>query len=312
MRAGLLFLGLLVGLALGPAPASACLVDPDAACTTRSGEYRIRVPDGPGPHPAVVYLYGSLGESAQKIAQQGFVQAFVERGYAVIVPEALQLQYRNGVGTGWHLRHEGGRKQRDDAAFVREVLEDAAVEHGVDRRRVMIAGMSRGGFLAWEIACHDPGLALAYAPVAAGYLGDMPDRCEGPVRMLHTHGRTDTVVPLNPEAAWRSGGTSMMPLDAALERLAATSGCIGRKQPERFREYDRTSWQDCVQSSSIDLFLHNGGHSIPLSWYSSIVDWFETGTLPTTPRVVSGGGTAVFRSVGERSGTRFKKVAPSD
>ena len=165
----------------------------EGACKTKNGHYRIRTPDGPGPHPAVVYLYGSLGNSAEKLAHDGFVQAFVERGYDVIVPAALDVRYRSGLGSGWFLRNERGAKKRDDTKFVEEVLNNAQVSHGIDRRRVMIVGMSRGGFLTWEIACHKPDLAQAYAPVAAGYLGKMPKRCARGVRLLHTHGRGDKI-----------------------------------------------------------------------------------------------------------------------
>ncbi len=107
-------------MAATPEPASAnCDVGGQAVpCETKNGHYRIRKPDGPGPHPAVVYLYGSLGNSAEKLSHEGFVQAFVERGYAVIVPAALNLRYADGLGSGWHLRHEKGRRKRDDAKFV--------------------------------------------------------------------------------------------------------------------------------------------------------------------------------------------------
>ena len=307
MRIGLVAFSIVITLALAPSSALArCMIGgEEAPCKTDNGHYRIRVPAGAGPHPAVVYLYGSLGNSAEKLSHKGFVQAFVERGYAVIVPAALDLQYASGVGSGWHLRNERGRKQRNDAQFVREVLVDAEIQHRIDRRRVLIAGMSRGGFLAWEIACHDPTLAAAYAPVAAGYLGKMPNRCAGPVRLLHTHGRSDQVVPLAENARWRSGGARMRPLDDALATIATTSGCIEPGRPARFREYDRVSWQGCVDGASVDLLLHNGGHTIPLSWYSSVVDWFEG---PRRQQPTIGGGTATFRSAGQRSGGRFKKA----
>lgn len=270
--------GIMVGTASGSAWAASCdLGVHDGACATQNGYYRIRKPSGAGPWPAVVYLYGSLGNSARQIRDEGFVQAFVDRGYAVIVPVALDLRYADGTGSGWALKNELGRKQRDDAAFVAEVLDDAEVRHRIDRGRVLITGMSRGGFLTWDIACHRPGLAAAYAPVAGGYLGRMPARCAGPARLLHTHGRTDEIVPLAEAKAWRSGGARMEPLGAALAALARTDGCIEARQPQKFLDYDRTSWGDCGPGGSVDLLLHNGGHIVPLSWYSAVIDWFEGG-----------------------------------
>lgn len=295
----------------GPALAASCDIGVhDGACATKSGFYRIRKPDGPGPFPAVVYLYGSLGNSAQQIANEGFVQAFVDRGYAVIVPVALDLRYVDGTGSGWALKNEGGRKPRDDTAFVAEVLDDAQVRHRIDRGRVLITGMSRGGFLAWDIACHAPGLAAAYAPVAAGYLGRMPSRCAGPARLLHTHGRADEIVPLDEGKRWSSGGARMEPLGSALATLASTDGCIAAKAPERFLDYDRTSWSDCGPGGSVDLLLHGGGHIVPLSWYSAVIDWFE-GAVSPARAPVRAAGTPRFVGTGEGApaerNSRFKK-----
>lgn len=277
-------------------------------CSTKNGHYRIRLPDGAGPHPAVVYLYGSLGNSAELMGNDGFLQAFVDRGYAVIVPAALDLRYKDGHGSGWYLHNEKGRKERDDTAFVEEVLRDAEVRHRIDRRRVLITGMSRGGFLTWDIACHNPSLAKAYAPVGAGYLGKMPRRCKSGVRLLHTHGQADKIVPINPKKPWVSGGARMEPLDNTLVTMAMTSGCNPAGKTERFREYDRTRWSGCTYGASVDKLVHKGGHTIPLSWYSTVIDWFEDGRRSRPVTTSSGGGTARFKSVGSGTGGRFKKV----
>ena len=299
----------LLALAFSERPALAdCDIGGRAVpCAIKNGHYRIRTPEGPGPHPAVVYLYGSLGNSAEKLSHDGFVRAFVDRGYAVIVPAALDLRYADGLGSGWHLRHEKGRKKRDDAKFISDVVRDAEIRHRIDRKRLLIAGMSRGGFLAWEIACHNPTLASAYAPIAAGYLGPMPKRCARPVRLLHTHGRADEVVPLQKNHRWSSGGAVMRPLGEALDKVARTSGCVNRGDQESFRDYDRTTWQGCPRGTSVDLLLHNGGHTIPLSWYSTVIDWFEGESA--NPQVGQGGATPRFKRAGSgNAGGRFKRV----
>ena len=309
MRILIFMLVLFTSGALAPRPALAdCDIGGRAVpCAIKDGHYRIRTPEGPGPHPAVVYLYGSLGNSAEKLRHEGFVQAFVERGYAVVVPAALDLRYANGLGSGWFLRHEKGRKRRDDAKFVADVIRDAEIRHRIDRKRILIAGMSRGGFLAWEIACHNPLLAQAYAPVAAGYLGPMPKRCARPVRLLHTHGTADAVVPLEKTHRWSSGGAVMRPLREALDRVARTGGCTSAGRPERFREYERTRWQGCPHGASVDLLMHQGGHTIPLSWYSTVIDWFEGG-LDQAPQASQGGARPRFKGVGSGTGNRFKRV----
>lgn len=310
---------LMTGVLLAGAPARAeCDIGGLAVpCDTRNGEYRIRKPAGTGPFPTVIYLYGSLGNSKQKINETGFVQAFVERGYAVIVPAALNLRYQDGLGSGWHLRHERGRKQRNEVEFIREVIRDAEITHNIDRNRILIAGMSRGAFLAWEIACHDPGLAAAYAPIAGGYLGPMPNRCARPVRLLHTHGRADQIVPINPDSSDRSGGARYNPVSETVAKMARSSGCIEAGRPTKFREYERVSWKSCGLGGSVDLLLHDGAHTIPYSWYSVIVDWFEgEREAPVTAGGTTGGAQPKFRRAGQGFGTnsngtsRFKRVKP--
>lgn len=292
----------------GRAHAAGCDISTyEGACATKNGYYRIRTPGGAGPWPAVVYLYGSLGNSARQIGNEGFVQAFIDRGYAVIVPVALDLRYVDGTGSGWALKNERTRAQRDEMAFVAEVLDDAQVRHRIKRDRVLITGMSRGGFLAWEIACHAPGLAAAYAPVAAGYLGRLGARCAGPARLLHTHGRTDEVVPLEPGESWQSGGARMAPMGEALATLARTGGCISAGTPERFLDYERMRWEGCGPGASVDLLLHGGGHIVPLSWYSAVIDWFEGGGKPA-PAVRTIGSPRFVGADGDRGG-RFRKPA---
>lgn len=274
-------------------------------CEVSSGHYRIRLPEGAGPHPAVLYLYGSGGRSGRLTGSEGFVNAFTDRGYAVIVPAALTVRYRDGShDSGWSLRNTGTRK-RDELAFLTDVLNDAVARFRVDRSRILMAGMSNGGFLTWEIACRAPGFAAAYAPVAASRMGDVP-RCAAPVRLLHTHGRSDEVVRIDGEL-WRTGGRTMYPpLTDLLDAFAGNSGCL-RSETSRDGGFERTNWSDCAPGGSLSLLMHEGGHTIPFAWYSAVIDWFEGRRPAAAPSPRSPGPT--FRSVGERSG-RFKRATP--
>lgn len=291
-----------------PAAASCGKADARAPCRIPEGEYRIVLPDRDPPYPTVLYLYGSLGNSGRLVNARFFVESFTRRGYALIIPIALNLRYRSGPGSGWFLRNSKARKDRDDIAFVRAVLEDARIHHGIDRNRVLIAGMSNGGFLAWEIACHAPDTAAAYAPVAAGYLGDMPRKCVKPVRLLHTHGRKDKVVTLDESGDRISGGARIMALDDSLDALAHSNRCVKPGEARKVLDYTRTRWEGCPSGASLELLLHEGGHTIPRSWFGYVLDWFE-GPGEVSPAL--GGGTAMFRKNDEDSG-RFRDSTRPD
>lgn len=287
----------LVGFAMGPNTAAACGTgDGKELCETKSGHYRILLPKGNAPYPTVLYLYGSRGQSGDLASANSFLQFFVARGYAVVVPAALDVFYNDpkfnfrGEESGWHLRNIPIRDKRDEAAFLTEVLNDAAIRHGVDRKRVLMAGQSRGASLTWEIACHAPNIARAYAPHAGLYFGDMPKSCARPVRILHTHGRADDIVPLTPSKRTEFN----TPIEESLSKIGTVAGCTHAGTKKQYKDYERTTWWGCQAGSSVELMLHNGGHNPPLSWYPTVIDWFEQGG----PVVADGisGGTARFTS----------------
>jgi len=248
----------------------------DKPCTVRDGVYRALVPKGDGPFPAMVYLYGSGGQSVEIANHPLLIASVVNRGYALIVPAALDMQYQKDVwDTGWGLRNEPG-KRRDEADFVRQVIEDAAQRFELDRERILLVGQSRGAFLIWEITCHAPDTAAAYAVHAGGYLGALPESCVRPVRFLDSHGLSDPIVPFaGPPVV--SGGVTMAGIGESLDLLARTNRCKNPepKEAQLMSGMARQSWEGCAAGSSLDLVLHAGGHSMPPEWFGAVLDWFE-------------------------------------
>jgi polyhydroxybutyrate depolymerase len=273
-----LILGLTLTLGLViPARAAPCdSTGFDKPCPVREGVYRTLIPEGDGPFPVMVYLYGSGGQSVTIANHPLFIASVVERGYALIVPAALNMEYRRGVyNSGWSLRHEPGDK-RDDVLFINRVIEDAGRRFPIDRGRVVLVGQSRGAFLVWEIACHKPETAAAYAAHAGGYLGKLPEKCARPVRFLDSHGLADPIVPFA-GAPVVSGGVTMATPKRSLDLLAKTNHC---RNPEAEAAgltlgMQRTRWTGCARGSSLDLLLHEGGHTMPAKWFRAVLDWFE-------------------------------------
>lgn len=273
-------------------------------CRVTGGIYRVLAPEGKGPFPVLVYLYGSGGHSVSITEHPLFQQTIVERGYLLVVPGARDLTYVGGVrDTGWSLRHEA-RRARDEIAFLRRVMADVARRFPVDRDRILIAGQSRGGFLAWEIACYAPELGSAFAAHGGGYLGPLPQRCHKPVRLLDTHGLTDTVVPMGGRAKF-SGGADLPALADSLALIARTDECRGsglKSKGTEFYGFDRHSWTGCRADSNLDLMLHTGGHGVPLIWFRAILDWFEE-----TPEVAAAPKLVTRTLGGSRPEGRFKR-----
>lgn len=280
----------------------------DAPCKVREGSYRALVPQGYGPHPAVVYLYGSLGRSDRITRSRVFRRNVVRRGYALIAPNALDVSYQGGVrGTGWG--RQGRRNHpRDDLAFLRRVLRDAEARFNIDPDRLIFAGQSDGGFFIWEIACLRPEMAAAYAIHGASYGGPVPERCRAPVRFLQSHGRRDRIVPFSGPMMQ---GPQQVAADvgAAMRMMARTNRCGRDLERERLRGFDRRRWTDCAPGAKLDRLSHEGGHSWPAAWLSAVLDWFEERRLPPAEAVTRrvGDETGLFRKP-EGSSTRFKRV----
>jgi polyhydroxybutyrate depolymerase len=269
---------LLVSLWLAPpfvrAQAGGCGT-PEGECPTALGFYRLALPSGEGgPVPAVVFLHGWGGASAGVMKNAAMLATLSARGYALIAPEGSRTS-ETREQKNWAVR-DGRTYARDDLAFLAGVLDDAAT-HGVDRDRILLAGFSRGASMVWDVACHAPGMARAYAPVAGAFWEPLPEGCEGPVDLFHTHGWTDRVVPIEGRAV--AGGT-LTQGDAflSLRVLRETLGCNPQMPDAAPMEAGGNlwlrEWASCP-GGRVDLMLHPGGHSVPPGWLTRALDWFE-------------------------------------
>jgi polyhydroxybutyrate depolymerase len=196
--------------------------------------------------PAVVFLHGWGGSGHGVLHDRATVEALITRGYAVIAPDGTPRAGRDGYG--WRFR-AGEAAVRNELAFLRAVADDAARRFGLDRNRVVLAGFSVGGSMVSYAACADPLAFAAYAPVAGSSWRPHPERCAGPVRLLHTHGLTDGTVPLEGRRIGADGPTHGG-VFAALAIWRYTNGC-GSDAPDVFRTeggFQLWSWTRCAPS----------------------------------------------------------------
>jgi polyhydroxybutyrate depolymerase len=254
------------------------------ACAVPLGTYRAMLPNGAPPergYPALMFFHGAGGSGAGTLGNSGMVSEFLARGWAILAPDGLPRP-GSRFGPGWSF-HPSRPQQRDEAAFTREVLADAAGRFDIDRDRVLLAGFSIGGSLVWYLACADPSLAAAYAPVAGAFWRPHPEMgaCAGPVRLLHTPGWRDETVPLEGRPL-RGGGILQGDVFHGLEILRGANGCTGLRADEYDTEgpFWRRWWTRCTPGSALELALHEGGHSVPAGWSALALDWFATALPP--------------------------------
>jgi acetyl esterase/lipase len=139
------------------------------------------VPEGPGPHPAVVLIHGGCWRAQYDLAPLGpLCEAMRGLGLAV-----WSLEYRRlGAGGGWPHTFL-------DVADGADALRSVAPDYAIDLKRVVAAGHSAGGHLAlWLAARHrlpaDSPLARPHPLPLAGVLAlaALADLAEGASRGL--------------------------------------------------------------------------------------------------------------------------------
>lgn len=262
-------LGAACGLILGPG-ASAADCAPEAPCEVAGGSYVAVGPDGP-PGGAMLFLHGYGGSGEAELRNAALWREVTDRGYVVIAPTAEPM--RPGTPTKWNSDLDPAR--RDDIAYIAAVMADAGARFGFEPAGALAAGFSEGGMMIWRLACDAPERFAAFAPVSGVMWRPMPTSCAAPVRLLHSHGWSDTVVPL--EGRMILSDLIQGDVFESLGLLRAASACpdAAPNVYEMCGEFQIRRWTDCVPAADIVFALHPGGHGIPQGWAGMVLDWLE-------------------------------------
>lgn len=248
--------------------------DGDGRCDIAGGTYHIAVPEAVEAPPMVLWLHGFGGSGEGALRNTGMVNRYLERGYAFAAADGLPREGQAEGRTSWAF-HPDRPQQRDEAAFFAAILDDAQAQFGIDRDRVILAGFSIGGSMTSYVACQNPDLFDAYAPVAGSFWRPHPTECAGPVRLFHTHGWRDMTVPLEGRPL---GGGVIEQGDVwyAMDMWRQTNGCLMHRADEfeDTGDFWRRRWTEC-EAGALEFALHPGGHGIPQGWSGMMLDWYE-------------------------------------
>jgi len=130
---------------------AACLSSGVVAADPRSWSYELRLPEGDGPFPVVIFLPGctGYGPSEVRAAADNHAALLNRRGYAVALLDLLKPRGLDSICTElvWfdRLRTEG---PRDVAAAAADLAQNPQIEPD----RIGFMGQSFGGSMALEIA----------------------------------------------------------------------------------------------------------------------------------------------------------------
>lgn len=177
----------------------------------------VHVPDGLlGPAPLVVALHAHSQEPKAIRAYSRLEELADRQGFVVAFPEGAAGSWNAGACC-----LPSSKDERDDVAFLDEVLSLVRTQAIIDPDRVSLTGGSNGAMMALRYACERPDVVASVAVVAGPLVA--PCAVKRPVPVLVLHGARDTVVPLK-GGRNASLGVTFPPVDRSLEPFRKAKG----------------------------------------------------------------------------------------
>lgn len=126
----------------------------------------------PAGAPLVVVLHGCSQAAQPFLDSTGWAKIADESGFALIAAEQKEANHPQRC-FNWYLPDDTGRGQ-GEAQSIASMVEHAALQHGLDKKRVYVTGLSAGGAMTAVMLATYPDL-FAGGAVMAG----LPYRCAG-------------------------------------------------------------------------------------------------------------------------------------
>lgn len=220
--------------------------------------------------PLIIVLHCG-GCDASRMLGLGMNRLADRDGYLVVYPNGTARKPRKG-----HLTWNAGgippvgyaeKKDIDDVGFIRAVIANIKHRYNVDKNRIYVTGVSKGGMLAYRLACEMPDEIAAIAPVAAT-MEISYDQCKVARRvpLLHIHGTADRNVPLaGGKDKYSARKANYRAVKTVLEYWRKESACSERQETS-YRKGDAScmSYVGCDDDAEVTLCLvEGGGHVWP-------------------------------------------------
>lgn len=129
------------------------------------------------------------------------------------------------------------------------VINDIISQHGVDKKRIYVTGLSMGGTAAWDLACTYPDLFAAIAPICGW------TQAKNASRMTHV-----------PVWAFHGANDSVVPLKESEEMVDAVKACGGNAKLTIYPDTGHNAWTKTYNNKDLyDWFLQHskGKEAIP-------------------------------------------------
>lgn len=247
----------------------------------RQRTYLLHVPPAAssgGSLPLFLAFHGVPGSGQEMRAITGFDAIADQGGFVVAYPDAVDDWWTGCADCN----SAAFLLDIDDVGFVRRLIEQLALDAGIDTRRVYAAGFSNGALFVQRLACDTADRIAAFASVGATAL----DPAEVPVcdpsraaPIVFIHGTLDPSFPAEGRMFGEDpSGVSTLSIDETLAGWVGRNGCA--PDPNRTqlpdREPDgttasRETWAGCGGGDLVFYEIQGGGHT----WPGSPVDFAD-------------------------------------
>jgi poly(hydroxyalkanoate) depolymerase family esterase len=114
--------------------------------------------------PLVVVLHGCTQTAGGYDHGTGWSALADRLGFALLLPEQTRANNPNGCFTWFNT--EDTARERGEALSIRQMIERMVIDHGIDRRRIYITGLSAGGAMTSVMLATYPDVFAGGAIVA--------------------------------------------------------------------------------------------------------------------------------------------------
>lgn len=237
--------------------------------------YFVHAPAGlPDKAPLVIMLHGAGGNGRHAADSYLWTQKADQARFLLVAPDAAPVlpDRRANFLTNPRVWNDGSNRAgpnvtaSDDIGLLRALIDMAARQYGIDRKRVYVAGFSSGSSMTQRAGVEMVREIAAIAP-AAGHLFQGDARLTRGMPMLYLLGDSDPLAPYDGgdvRLPWGNKVTRYAPARLTPERWAAMDGCESKAQSRPYAEVRLTRWTGCRDGAEVAFYLVEGmGHHWP-------------------------------------------------
>ena len=175
----------------------------------RRDHYVFVPPDADENTPLIIALHGMGGNAKNLRYGIGMTERAAANGFAVVYPQGVRLpQGSRHWNAGFDMIAV------DDTGYLTELARHLIDQHGLSPARVMVFGISMGGYMAYHLSCHSELPIEVIVSVEGTISGaDWQDCPNGArVSLLHIHGLNDPLVRYDGSSHWSGAWVGSPPV----------------------------------------------------------------------------------------------------